>query len=182
MGRKHREPERYFDQSNQDLSDDPTNNRLKGSKQRTIKFHKCPDEELRPWISGAARDGGSVKVWDRAFPFTKNGFITPQGWFIQCDAFAHSRTASVLFGCTDNYLVDKMGWVLVWDFTSIFDKSLVPYLRWATSDGLTSEQQMTMLKWCEGQKVSLKRATGYNFEAFHEKPRRKPTSDKERVR
>lgn len=169
-----RKPERYYDQSNPGLTDDPTNDAMKGSKKRIIRFKKCADEELRPWIEGVSRDGGSVVVNDRAAPYAENGFITPEGWFIQCDAFAHSRTASVLFGCPDSYLVDKLGWVLVWRFVSMFEKAKhpTPYFRWDTGMGLTTEQQMTMLRWCEAQGCTLQRAVGYNFGAFHEKPRR----------
>jgi len=162
---------RYYDQSNPGLTDPPKQKRVKGSKLRSILLPK-PDEEDGPWLDAPAREGGKIKLWDLPIPFNTDGFITREGYFLHCDPYGHDAWTRAILGTPSSY-PEKIGWVTVWSYTSMFKKggdTDLPYFRWDGEKRLTDAQQLTILKWCEARKVSLKRALCYHFDDFHKKP------------
>ena len=139
-------------------------NKAKRPVMRTVLLPK-PDDELRPWVLDFKE---KVTCMERTAPYAENGFITREGWFFQCDPYGHDKWANAIAGVLSRYLIEKAGWVAVWDFKSMFDKSgrTTPRFRWDTDTGLTSAQQMTMMKWCECRNLTLKQACGYFFYCF----------------
>lgn len=104
-----------------------------------------------------------VIAYDRVYPYTSDGFIDPKGHFFQCNPLQHANYCYHMFHCTDDYLM-KVGWVKVWSFQSMFNKrnEYTSNFRWENK--LTKDQLKTMVDWCKGQKVDMKRAFGYKYD------------------
>jgi hypothetical protein len=127
---------------------------------RTIHFKK-PSEELRPWMLGFKP---TVKIYDRPYPYSTDGYISKEGWFFQCDPGGHSSWCSIL-GVSPMYL-ESLGWVAVWSYTSIFDakyKTKTPKFRFSSEVKLTKAQKNTMLSWCATYKISIEDACVYSY-------------------
>lgn len=120
---------------------------------------------MRPWTSDIVRE---TKIFDRVYPYPENGFITPEGWFFQCDPCGHDRWAKVTLGVLSTFLVDQCGWVLVWNFVSMFSKAKMPdfRFRWNTDKKLTVEQKATMIRCCESWKLTTAQALKGFLPAF----------------
>jgi len=127
------------------------------SKLRTLNL----PEPKRHYIGMAGFDNTQkIKIKDTSYPYTQNGFISPEGWFFECGAYAHATWCSNL-GLSSTYL-EENGWLFVWNYSSMFNKpgDYTEYIRWKFENKLTEEQKTVILKWCEAQNCSLERALG----------------------
>lgn len=132
-------------------------NALEGMKRVTVKLPK-PSEELKPWMG--LFTGEPVELYDRAYPYAKDGFIDREGHFFQCDALRHAQFSYMVFKVSPDYLTDICGWVAVWSFESMFNKDGETTEKFRWSKKPSKSQITTMLDWCRGQKIDLKVAFG----------------------
>ena len=110
---------------------------------------------LAPWLPVKFKK--RVYIWDRKPPFAADGFIDRNGNFFQCDAMRHDDWAHHL-GVTQSHLTDKMGWITVLSYQSIFTDEPTPHFRFCGDP--TKEQLRTMVDWCRARKIGMERAFG----------------------
>jgi hypothetical protein len=131
---------------------------------RTLYFDPLPEDE-RPWVGNFT---GKLKLRDTPFPYTTDGYISPQGYFFSVPPMNHSGWCSQ-YGLSA-LLLERLGWVAVWSYKSflIKDKKFHTLFRWDHQKRLSEDQKAKMISWCEGQGKTLQEALGWQWEDFHE--------------
>ena len=108
-------------------------------------------------------DGKPVRMLEvLESPYAKNGWITPEGYFIEVPAGGHIRWAHDFD--TKETLLEEAGWLQVWNFESMFVKN--PKIRWDSNNKIIHAQYDTILMWCSSNKMKPKDALSYLYDDF----------------